>query len=59
MVDDQVLVNTADIIIEGEVTSRGPALYSSMPATEYTVTSLPIILFNFRWISLKYSKAKV
>ncbi len=37
MVEDHNLVKTADVIVEGEIVSKGPGLYSGMPATEYTV----------------------
>jgi hypothetical protein len=42
MVDDENLVKTADLILAGEIITRGPALYSDMPATEYRVGSVPI-----------------
>ena len=37
MVKDKRLIETADVIVEGEIVARGPALYANMPATEYTV----------------------
>jgi hypothetical protein len=37
MVKDLDMVETTDIIIEGQVTSYGPSLNSNLPATDYQV----------------------
>ena len=37
MVDDEHMVGTTDVILEGTVMSYGPSTYADMPATDYQV----------------------